>query len=43
MNPVELDISYEQAVNSLTAADVQNAARELLGSGNMIEFVQKPE
>ena len=41
--PVEYDKAYEEAVNNLTAADVQNAARVLVESGNIIEFVQKPE
>ena len=41
--PVEYDKAYEEAVNNLTAADVQNAARALVESGNIIEFVQKPE
>ncbi|MBQ3710962.1 MAG: insulinase family protein [Bacteroidales bacterium] len=43
MLPVEYDKAYEEAVNKLTAADVQNAARALVESGNIIEFVQKPE
>ena len=43
LNPVEQDKAYEEAVNNLTAADVQNAARAFIASGNIIEFVQKPE
>ena len=43
LNPVEWDKAYEEAVNKLTAADVQNAAKALVESGNIIEFVQKPE
>ena len=41
--PVEYDKAYEEGVNNLTAADIQNAARVLVESGNIIEFVQKPE
>ena len=43
LNPVEWDKAYEEAVNKLTAADVQKAAKALVESGNIIEFVQKPE
>ena len=43
MNPVEWDKAYEEAVEKLTAADVQNAAKTLVESGNIIEYVQKPE
>ena len=43
MDPVEWDKAYEEGVNKLTAADVQNAAKVLVESGNIIEFVQKPE
>jgi zinc protease len=42
MNPVEIDKAYEQAVNKLTAADIQAAAVKLLEAGNMIEFIQSP-
>ena len=42
MNPVELDKAYEEAVNNLTAADVQAAAIKLLSTENMIEFIQSP-
>lgn len=34
---------YEQAVNALTAKDVQSAAAELLHSGNFAELVMRPE
>ena len=34
---------YEQAVNTLTAKDVQSAAEELLHSGNFAELVMRPE
>ena len=43
LDSVEWDKAYEAAVNGLTAADVQNAAKALVESGNIIEFVQKPE
>ena len=43
LEPVEWDKAYEEAVNNLTAADVQNVAKALVESGNIIEFVQKPE
>ena len=43
LDSVEWDKAYEAAVNDLTAADVQNAAKALVESGNIIEFVQKPE
>ena len=43
MNPVEWDKAYEEAVEKLTAEDVRDAARVLVASGNIIEFVQKPE
>jgi len=42
MNPVETDKAYEEAVNKLTAADVQAAAIKLLSTENMIEFIQSP-
>jgi len=43
LDSVEWDKAYEAAVNGLTAADVQKAAKALVESGNIIEFVQKPE
>ena len=43
MDPVEWDKAYEEGVEKLTAADVQAAAKALVESGNIIEFVQKPE
>ena len=43
LNPVEWDKAYEDAVEKLTAADVKQAAKALLESGNIVEFVQKPE
>ena len=43
MDPLEWDKAYEEAVEKLTAADVKEAARFLVESGNIIEFVQKPE
>ena len=34
---------YEAAVNALTPADVKAAAASLLGSGNFIELIMRPE
>ena len=40
---VDFNAEYEAAVNTLTAADVQEAAKSLISSGNLIEVIMRPE
>ncbi len=40
---IDYATGYEAAVEALTAEDVKNAAAELLGSGNFLELVMRPE
>ena len=42
MRPVEADKAYEEAVNNLSAKNIQDAASALLNSGNFIKFLQTP-
>ena len=43
MNPVEFDKAYEDAVNNITPAQIQAAAKALVAGGNKVEFIQIPE
>lgn len=40
---IDFNAEYENAVNSLTLSDVQEAAKSLISSGNFIEIVMRPE